>query len=85
LPADNLKLAYTVNEYCAAHGFSRAHLYNLWRRGEGPRRMKVGSRTLISPEAAEDYRLQCEIAEPPHSVAADNTFQPVGKHSDPGG
>jgi hypothetical protein len=29
------KLAYSVDEYCDAHGICRASLYNLWRRGEG--------------------------------------------------
>jgi predicted DNA-binding transcriptional regulator AlpA len=54
------KLAYTVGEYCSSIGICRASLYNLWKRGQGPRRMKVGSRTLISVEAAAEYRRQCE-------------------------
>jgi hypothetical protein len=52
--------AYSVDEYCDVYNFCRATLYNRWREGGGPRRMKVGARTLISVEAAEDYRRQCE-------------------------
>ena len=54
------KDAYEIVEFCLRHGISRATLYNLWRDGKGPRRMKVGARTLISREAAEDWRRQCE-------------------------
>jgi predicted DNA-binding transcriptional regulator AlpA len=54
------KLAYSVDEYCAAIGICRASLYNAWRDGRGPRRMKVGHRTFISIEAADDFRRECE-------------------------
>jgi predicted DNA-binding transcriptional regulator AlpA len=54
------KLGYSINEYCAAVGISRGTLYNLWRRGEGPRRMKIGCRTIISTTAAADYHQKCE-------------------------
>ena len=54
------KDAFTIEEFCLRHGVSRAHVYNQWAAGRGPRRMKVGSRTLISREAAEDWRRQCE-------------------------
>ncbi len=48
--------AFSVNQYCEDHNICRATLYNLWRDGRGPRRMKIGHRTMISIEAAEDYR-----------------------------
>jgi len=54
------KDAYSIEEFCLRHGISRAHLYNEWTAGRGPRRMKAGSRILISREAAADYRRQCE-------------------------
>ena len=54
------KDAYSIPEYCELHDISRAHLYNLWRANKGPRRMKFGARTLISREAAEDHRRECE-------------------------
>lgn len=48
--------AYTVDEFARAHRISRAMVYKLWAQGIGPRTMKVGSRTLISQEAAADWR-----------------------------
>jgi hypothetical protein len=54
--------AYGVVEFAQAHGVSRAHLYNLWRDGVGPKVMRVGRRTLISKEAAAAWRRQMEAA-----------------------
>jgi hypothetical protein len=63
-------LAFSIPQFCAAHDISRASLYNLWRNGLGPCRMKVGSRTLISVEAAAEWRRQCESASQPHDKQA---------------
>lgn len=52
--------ALTVTEFAARHGISRAHLYDLLREGLGPRVMRVGRRTLISREAAADWRRAME-------------------------
>jgi hypothetical protein len=54
------KLAYSLVEFCALHGISRAHFYNLRKLGLGPREMACGSRKLISVEAASDWRRQRE-------------------------
>ena len=54
------KAAYSVAEFCAAHGISRATFYNLLKAGLGPRIMKLGSRTLISTEAALEWRQRME-------------------------
>jgi len=51
---------YTVQEFCEAHRVSRALLYRLIADNLGPRLMKAGRRTLISREAAEDWRRQME-------------------------
>ena len=56
------KAAYSVAEFCAAHGISRATFYNLLKAGLGPRIMKLGSRTLISAEAAAEWRQLMEAA-----------------------
>lgn len=48
--------AFTIEEFCKSHGFSRAHYFNLQRASEGPRVMHVGARVLISREAAADWR-----------------------------
>ena len=54
--------AWTVDEFCNAHGFSRATFYNLLKRGTGPRVMKVGARTLVSDAAAAEWRAHMETA-----------------------
>lgn len=53
--------AFTIEGFCKAHGFSRAHYFNLQKVGEGPRVMHVGARVLISREAAADWRRQREL------------------------
>jgi hypothetical protein len=55
--------AYTIEEFCKAHRFSRASYFNLKSKGEGPREMRVGNRVIISREAALDWRRERE-AEP---------------------
>jgi hypothetical protein len=54
--------AYGINGFCAAHNISRATFYNLLRAGEAPRLMRVGTRVLISREAAADWRHEREAA-----------------------
>jgi predicted DNA-binding transcriptional regulator AlpA len=54
--------AYSVNEFCDSHRISRAYFYRLKKRGQAPQTMKVGSRTLISREAAARWRLKMESA-----------------------
>jgi hypothetical protein len=56
------KAAFSVNEFCARNGICRVSLYNYWRRGVGPRFMKVGSRRLISAEAESDWHREREEA-----------------------
>ena len=52
--------AYDVDEFASRHRISRATVYNLWKRGLGPKYMQVGSRRLISREAAAAWRRQME-------------------------
>lgn len=54
------RAAYSVAEFCAAHGITKVTFYKSMKEGNGPRIMKVGARTLISAEAAADWRRQCE-------------------------
>jgi hypothetical protein len=54
--------ALTVGEFCEAHRISRALFYLLQRQHRGPRVMKCGRRTLISQEAAQDWRRAMEAA-----------------------
>ena len=61
-PAAPERAAAGVSEFCEQHGISRAMLYGLWRAGKGPVFFKAGKRTLISREAAEDWRRRMERA-----------------------
>lgn len=54
------RVATHVDAFCRDHGISRAHFYNLLKRGDGPAVMKVGRRTLISAEAATEWRRRME-------------------------
>lgn len=55
-------VAFSVPSFCQAHSISKSHFYALVRGGLGPRLMRVGSRTLISAEAAAEWRARCEKA-----------------------
>jgi excisionase family DNA binding protein len=52
--------AFTVDEFAEAFRLSRATVYNMWRDGSGPAKMRVRGRVLISREAAENWRRQVE-------------------------
>jgi hypothetical protein len=53
-------LAYSVDKFCSLHGISLARLRRLWKKGLGPRTMQVDGLTLISREAAVEWRRQME-------------------------
>jgi predicted DNA-binding transcriptional regulator AlpA len=48
--------AYSVEEFCASHGFTKPTFYEILKKGEGPRIMRVGRRVLISVEDAAAWR-----------------------------
>ena len=50
------RLALSIPEFCEAHGISEGFFYKLKKQGEGPREMKVGTRTLITFESAAEWR-----------------------------
>lgn len=50
----------SVDEFCEAYGLSKSMFYKLLRTGKAPRIMKVGRRTLISFEAAEEWQRSVE-------------------------
>ena len=52
--------AHSVDQFCKSHGISRALFYILQREKSGPRVMRVRGRTLISVEAAADWRRAME-------------------------
>lgn len=53
---------YNVPAFCEAHDISRGYLYQLWSEGRGPRRTKLGRRTVITGEAAAEWRRRMERA-----------------------
>ena len=55
------RLALSIPEFCEAHGISEGFFYKLKKQGEGPREMKVGTRTLITFESAAEWRRTREI------------------------
>jgi predicted DNA-binding transcriptional regulator AlpA len=55
-------LALSIAQFCKAHAISEDFFYKLMRQGEAPRLMKVGARTLISIEAAAEWRRAREQA-----------------------
>ena len=55
--------AFTVDEFAEAYRLSRPTVYNMWRDGEGPARMRVRGRVLISRDAADKWRASLEQPE----------------------
>lgn len=55
--------AQSVNDFCQTFNISRSLFYKLNREGRGPRLMKVGRRTLISLESAQEWQRRMEIAQ----------------------
>jgi len=55
-------LAMSIRVFCALHGISEDMFFKMKREWWGPATMKVGSRTLISHEAAADWRREREEA-----------------------
>ena len=56
------RAAFTINEFCESHRLSRASFYNLRKLGRGPSEMHLGSKILISVEAAAEWRRRMEEA-----------------------
>jgi excisionase family DNA binding protein len=50
----------SVSDFCRTHGISRGTFYKLLGEGRGPKAVKIGRRTLISSEAAEEWRRRME-------------------------
>lgn len=58
--AETVRLALSVDQFCVAHGISRAFFYKLKKAGLAPVVMKVGKRSLVSYESAECWRRMME-------------------------
>jgi excisionase family DNA binding protein len=53
-------MMFSVSEFCRNHGISRGTFYKLLGEGRAPKAVKIGRRTLISGEAAEEWRRRME-------------------------
>ena len=53
-------LAMTIPQFCNAHNISEGFYYKLKKQKLNPREMKVGTRTLITFEAAAKWRAERE-------------------------
>jgi hypothetical protein len=62
LSVDPDPLAMSIHAFCVRHGISEDMYFKMQREGWGPTVMHVGSRTLISIEAAAAWRKQREEA-----------------------
>jgi predicted DNA-binding transcriptional regulator AlpA len=56
------KSAYSIDEFCTAHGLSRSSFYKMLKQGTAPRLLKVGKAVRVSIEAAADWRRERERA-----------------------
>jgi hypothetical protein len=62
LPSAEIR-AYSIPEFCKTHGgISQSYFHALVAKGRGPRLMKVGARTMVSVEAAAEWRAAQEAA-----------------------
>ncbi len=52
--------AYSISTFCRRHGISRSAFYAAIKSGQAPKLMKLGSRVMISREAAEQWRRERE-------------------------
>jgi hypothetical protein len=50
--------AYSIAAFCRRHDISESFYHKLRNQGLGPRTMRVGTRVLISREAARQWRKQ---------------------------
>ena len=50
--------SYTPETFAKAENISRAMLYLLWKRGQGPRYYQIGNRRRISYEARLEWQRQ---------------------------
>jgi predicted DNA-binding transcriptional regulator AlpA len=52
--------ALSISDFCRQHSISRALFYKALKEGWAPKIMKCGKRTLISVEAAAQWRRAME-------------------------
>ena len=68
---------FTITEFCTAHRMSRSRLYLEWKAGTGPLFLRIGTKVLITREAAAAWRAEREKATNLARPEADNGAQHV--------
>jgi predicted DNA-binding transcriptional regulator AlpA len=54
--------SFSIDDWCALHGFSRSFFYKLCSQGEAPKNFKVGRTTRISETANNEWLAAREAA-----------------------
>ena len=67
----------TVEQFCEAHQITKVLFYAIKKVGVGPRIMKVGRRTLITLEAAAEWRSRMEENAAVSPPKRERTFHPA--------
>lgn len=57
------KQTFSINEFCQRFGISASMFYKLRRQGKAPDILKIGARTLITAEAADEWQRDMEQSE----------------------
>jgi hypothetical protein len=52
--------AFTIDQFCLAHGISKRHFYDLKNAGKAPRLMQIDRSIRIARDAAADWRRERE-------------------------
>ncbi|MGJ5049940.1 hypothetical protein ACQR09_22975 [Bradyrhizobium oligotrophicum] len=68
-PQSNDLDAFSIAEFCRRHCFSSPQFYKLKLQGLAPETFRVGTRVLISREAAARWRAEREAASAVKAVA----------------
>jgi hypothetical protein len=71
-------IAYTVSEFCEAYRISKAHLYNLIARGQGPALLKAGRSTRITSASATRWAREREALDGAKSTRGEREARDVG-------
>jgi hypothetical protein len=50
---EGARYAFTIAEFCETHRVSKSWLYLEWAAGRGPRVKQIGTKKIITAEAAE--------------------------------
>lgn len=61
-PSPPPRLALNIMEFCEAVGISEGMFYKIRKKGRGPREAKIGTRTVITMQAANEWLLTREAA-----------------------